>query len=265
MFERIPQKKGSASLYLLLLIAVAPVMAMLKECSSKQLPPRSELLAGGDTVNVAIEISPMGVTMRGDSLGGVYYTMLQQIANEHGMPLKFHPFTQLETALRGLDEGRYRLVVSDIPATTELKQRYLFVDPVGIDRQVLVQRRDTINDSITITTQFGLANQQVVLPKGSPFISRLRNLSHEIGDTIYIVEDSAYSSEQLVILTALGELPRVVVSERVATPMLERYPQLDASIGISFNQFHGWVLAHSDSTLRDTLSAWFAPAPHETE
>lgn len=257
MFNKLQHKKGSTSLYLLLLVAVIGVMFMLKECSVRQLPPRKEQIAGGDTLNVAIEISPMGVTMHGDSLGGVYYTMLSQAAKTHGMPLKFHPFTQLETALNGLEEGRYRLVVSDIPATTELKQRFLFVDPVGIDRQVLVQRRDTLNDSLPITTQFGLARQQIVLPKGSPFISRLRNLSHEIGDTIYIVEDNSYSSEQLVILTALGELPRVVVSAQVAEPFLRRYPQLDASVGISFNQFHGWAVAPADSALRDTLSSWF--------
>lgn len=257
MFEKIPQKKGNMSLYLLLLVVALGGMFMLKECSARQLPPKTERIAGGDTLNVAIEISPMGVSMSGDTLGGVYYTMLDQAARKHGRTIKYQPFTQLETALQGLDAGKYRLVVSDIPATAELKQKYLFIDPVGIDRQVLVQRKDSATDTPLITTQFDLAKQEVVLPKGSPFISRLRNLSHEIGDTIYIREDSAYSSEQLVILTAVGELPRVVVSARVAAPLLERYQQLDASLGISFNQFHGWVLNQSDSLLRDTLSLWF--------
>ncbi len=257
MFEKIPQKKGNMSLYLLLLVVALGAMFMLRQCSAKQLPPKAERIAGGDTLNVAIEISPMGVSMTGDTLGGVYYTMLDKAAKEHGRIIKYHPFTRLETALEGLDAGKYRLVVSDIPATAELKQRYLFIDLVGIDRQVLVQRRDSTTDSLEIVTQFDLAKREVILPKGSPFIPRLRNLSHEIGDTIYIREDSAYSSEQLVILTALGELPRVVVSARVAAPLLKRYPSLDASLGISFNQFHGWVLNKSDSLLRDTLSQWF--------
>lgn len=256
--HKLPQKKGSLSLYLLLLIIAVGAMAMIRQCSRPQIPPRVENLAGGDTINVAIEISPMGATMVGDTLGGVYYDMLRQAAASHGMTLRFHPFTQLESALRGLDEGRYRLVVSDIPATAELKDKYIFIDPVGIDRQVLVQRRDTTvaNDSSLITTQFHLAKKEVVVPKGSPYISRLINLSHEIGDTIYITEDPEYSSEQLILLTALGEVSRVVVSERVALPFLQKYPQLDASLGISFNQFHGWALAPADSALRDTLSSW---------
>lgn len=257
--EKLPQKKGSMSLYLLLLILAIAAMAMIRQCSTPQLPPRSESIAGGDTLNVAIEISPIGATMVGDSLGGVYYDMIRKAAAQHGKILKFHPFTQLESALRGLDEGRYRLVISDIPATAELKGRYIFVDPVGIDRQVLVQRRDTsaANDTSLITTQFDLAKKEIVVPKGSPYISRLINLSHEIGDTIYVTEDATYSSEQLIVLTALGQVSRVVVSEHVARPFLERYPQLDASLGISFNQFHGWALAPSDSALRDTISAWF--------
>ena len=256
MFEQIPQKKGNMSLYLLLLLVALGTMFMLKECSSKQLPPKAERIAGGDTLNVAIEISTIWVTMTCYTLGAVYYTMLNAAAKKHGQVIKFHPFTQLETALKGLDAGKYRLVVSDIPATAELKQKYLFIDPVDIDRQVLVQRKDSITDSLEIVTQFDLARQKVILPKGSPFISRLRNLSHEIGDTIYILEDSTYSSEQLVILTALGELPRVVVSARIASHLLKRYPYLDASLGISFNQFHGWVLNQSDSLLRDTISQW---------
>ena len=254
----LPQKKGSLSLYLLLLVVAVATMIMLRQCSARTIPPRSEAIAGGDTINVAIEISPMGATMVGDTLGGVYYDMLRRAAALHGRQLKFHPFTQLDYALQGLDKGRYQIVVSDIPATAALKEKYIFVDPVGIDRQVLVQRRDTTleADTALITTQLGLAGKEVTVPQGSPYISRLINLSHEIGDTIYIRQDKDYSSEQLIVLTALGEVERAVVSERVVRPFLLRYPQLDASLAISFNQFHGWALAPADSALRDTISTW---------
>lgn len=257
MFHYLTPKKGSLSLYILLLILVPALMIMLKECSRNQLPLKTEKTAGGDTLNIAIEISPMGVAMTADSLGGVYYTMLSQAAKQHGVPVMFHPFTQLSTAINGLDEGRYDMVVSDIPITAELKNSYLFVDPVRIDRQVLVQRRDTATGEIDIKSQLELAGKHITVPKGSPYISRLRNLSREIGDTIFIEEDAEYSSEQLVILTALGDLDRVVVSEQVAAPLLKRYPELDASLAISFNQFHGWLLAPTDTVLRDSISAWF--------
>lgn len=260
MIQKLQPRKGSVSLYLLLLAAAIGVMVMLKECSVKTLPPRIDKTATGDTLNVAIEISPVGVTMSGDTLSGVYYDLVRRMCTANNRQVVFHPFTRLETALEGLETGRYQLVVSDIPATAEMKERYLFVRPVGIDRQVLVQRRDS-SGNIDIHNQFDLAKRQVTVPAGSPFISRLHNLSREIGDTIYITEDPEYSSEQLIVLTALGEVHNVVVNAGVATPYLKEYPQLDASIEISFNQFQGWALAKRDSTLRDTINTWLSKLP----
>lgn len=244
-------------MYVLLLVIAAGLMVGMRQCSSRNIPERSTTAAGGDTINVAIEISPVGVTTLGDTLGGHYYDMIRNLAAKHGRPLKFHPFTQLQSALAGLDQGLYQIVVSDIPVTSELKNRYLFVNPGEIDRQVLVQLRDSAGE-VAYKTQFDLAGKHVNVPHQSPFISRLRNLSHEIGDTIYVDEDAQYSSEQLIIMTALGEVPNVVVSARVASPMLESYPQLDASLEISLNQFHGWALATRDSTLRDTIAGWLS-------
>lgn len=257
MYTRLPHKKGSFPLYILLLVIAAGLMVGMRQCSARNLPERADKVAGGDTINVAIEISPMGVTTIGDTLGGYYYDMINRLAAAHGRMLRFHPFTQLQTALAGLDEGRYQIVVSDIPATSELKNRYIFVQPGEIDRQVLVQRRDSTGE-VECKTQFDLAGKHVTVPHNSPFISRLRNLSHEIGDTIFVTEDPIYSSEQLIILTAIGEVPNVVVSAHVAAPLLQRYPSLDASLEISLNQFHGWALSPRDSALCDTINRWIS-------
>ncbi len=256
MFRPLPHKKGSLTIYLLLLIVAPALMVALRQCSVKGIGERREAIAGGDTINVAIEISPMGVTISGDTLGGYYYDIMRQLASAHGRQLRFHPFTQLKTALEGLDEGRYQVVVSDIPATAEMKGRYLFVQPGEIDRQVLVQRKDSTG-TMACATQFDLGGKHVTVPHNSPFISRLRNLSHEIGDTIYVAEDSRYSSEQLIIMTAIGEIDNVVVSARVAEPLLRRYPNLDASLHVSFNQFQGWAMSPRDSILHREIAGWF--------
>ncbi len=87
MFEKLQHKKGSASLYLLLLAAAVGIMLMLKECSAETLPPRNEAVASGDTLNVAIEISPVGVTMDADTLSGTYYNIVRQICSQHNRPV----------------------------------------------------------------------------------------------------------------------------------------------------------------------------------
>ncbi|MDE7135294.1 MAG: glutamine ABC transporter substrate-binding protein, partial [Muribaculaceae bacterium] len=37
---------------------------------------------------------------------------------------------------------------------------------------------------------------------------------------------------------------------------LKKYPELDASLEISFNQFQSWVVAPRDSILRDSLNSF---------
>lgn len=265
-WNRLQPKKGSAWLYLILAVAVPLLMVMLRQCSSKRIGPRAELAAGGDTINIAIEISPAGLNLSGDTLSGYYYDMLRKISksapDSAPLPMRFLPFTRVEDAVAWLDEGRCQLVVGDIPITAELREKYIFVDPVAIDRQVLVQIRDTIaSDTLAtgstryIHNQFELGGREIRVAKGSPYAQRLRNLSREIGDTIYIIEDSLYSPEQLTILTATGEVPLAVVSESTAKALGESYPQLDYSVAISLNQFQSWLLLPTDSLLRNRLNA----------
>lgn len=251
-YKKLEVKKGAMALYVVLLAVALGLMLTARQCSTKRIGERPDPVAGGDTLNVAIEISPTGLSLAGDSLSGEYYDLLREACRRHGRPVRFHPYTRLEDALSWLKEGRCRLIVGDLPVTAELRDRLIFVDPVGVDKQVLVQ----LSDSTAVKTQFDLGGKKVHVPKESPYIQRLRNLSHEIGDTIYIVEDSDYSSEQLVILTAVGEIPRAVVNRAIAESLRSRYPRLDLSVDISFNQFQSWALAPRDSLLRDTLNLW---------
>ncbi len=255
MFPRLKPLKGRLAISILLLCGVLMLMLGIRECTTPGLPPRSDEVAGGDTINVAIEISPVGVDLSGDTLSGVYYDMIKKIGQRHNLKLKFHPFTLLSTALERLDEGKYQLVVSDIPATAEMKEHFIFTDPVEVDRLVLAQLADSTG-AIPIKNQVELSGKEVFLPQGSPALSRLKSMSREIGDTIIVRQDSLYSSEQLLILVAQGERPNAAVSHAVAKKLLDRYPQLDLSLELSFNQFHSWALNRKDSLLRDSLSVW---------
>lgn len=255
MFKRLQPRRGQLAASILLLAGAVMLMLSVRQCSAPGLPPRDEGIAGGDTLNVAIELSPTGVNLSGDTLSGLYYDLVREICRRHGVPVTFHPFTLLSTALDGLEEGKYSMVVSDIPATARMKERFIFTDPVEVDRIVLVQLADSAGN-VPVTNQVELAGKEVFLPKGSPVVNRIASLGREIGDTIIARQDSLYSSEQLLILVASGERPNAAVSRAVAEKMKERYPRLDISLGLSFNQFHSWALNPRDSLLRDSVSAW---------
>lgn len=254
--QKLQPKKGALGLYIILLVAAVAAMLAVKQCSTRSIGERPDNTAGGDTLNVAMEISPTSLSLEADTLSGEYYNMLRQVLAKHGIPLRLHPYTRIEDALQWLRNGRVRLVVGDLPVTTEMRREFIFVNPVALDKQVLVQLREADTVPPAVQNQFDLAQKEVTVPKGSPYIARLRNLSHEIGDTIYIREDPVNSSEQLVILTALGKIPMAVVSGATARKLSPRYPLLDTSVDISLNQFQSWALAPRDSLLCDSLTRW---------
>jgi len=242
------------TLYILLLLAVSAVMFFARNCSTPTWHVNDNR-AGGDTLNVAIEISPIGISTRGDTLSGYYYDMVRMLALQHKRPLKIDGFTHLESVLDNLESGRYDVVIGDIAANSSLRERFLVTQPVRIDRQVLVQCRDSAG-GLRYPDQFSITGDTIHVPLNSPFKTRLQHLTRELGDTIYIVEDPEFGSEQLIIMVAKKQLPNAVVNSHLAEIMKDDYPWLDSSVEISFNQFQSWLLNKKDSILCDTIDSW---------
>lgn len=254
-----PIKSKSWLGMVLLLVLCVSAMVMIRTCSH----PADNGFArrvghsSGDTIDVAIEMSPTCYAVRGDSVYGDAYAHLQEISRRHNVPFKFHPFVPLTYALQGLDDGTFDLVVGSMPATADMRERYLVTAPLTTDREVLVQLPDS-SGRLEIETPSALAGKEVWIATDSPFATRLNNLASEIGDTIYVRSDPRYSSEYLAILTAKGELPRAVINESVARKMRERYPDLDISVAVSFTQFQSWLLRHDRTDLRDSINSWIS-------
>lgn len=253
--QQLKVKKGHLTLYIVLLAVVVALMIFTRNLAGKS-SGKGEAKAKGDSLTVAIQMSPLGVSTNGDTLSGFYYDMIRQMAQRENLALKIDGFTQVNTALSDLKDGKYDIVISDIPVTSELREKYLFTNPIYADRQTLVQLTDSITGLPPIQSVFDLRGDTVHIAAQSPFMSRLRNLSREIGDTIYVVQDSLYGPEQMMILTALGQLKNVVVNELTAKSMAKDYPQLDISLTLSFNQFQSWVVTDRKPQLLDSLNVW---------
>lgn len=254
--RRLEFRRGTMALYLLLLVAVTGVMMLSRNCSSPTWHV-TDARAGGDTLNVAIEISPIGLSTRGDTLSGFYYDMVRMLATAHGRPLKVDGFTHLQSVLEGLETGRYDVVIGDVAANSNLRKRFRATSPVLIDRQVLVQCVDSTG-GLRYPDQLSLTGDTIYVPLNSPFKTRLEHLTRELGDTIHIVEDPELGSEQMIIMVATRQLPNVVVNRHLAEIMKTDYPWLDLSVEISFNQFQSWFVNRRDSVLCDTLDSWIA-------
>lgn len=265
MKKRFSPKHKAPAFYLALLVAVLALMFMLKQCSSESVySPVEAVPSGGDTLDVAMEYSPLLMYRYEDTIGGFNYDMIRMLAAQEGLTLKFHPVTTLPEALAGLDKGLYDIVVADLAGTAYFQERYMVTEPVYIDRQVLVQ----LKDSDMVQSTLDLGGKDVWVPANASVVNRLHNLSAEIGDSIFVHQDTQYGAEQLVMLVAVGDIERAVVNETVAHAMSGNYPQLDMSTKVSFSQFQPWILDKNNPELArriDSAIVSFKKSPRYQE
>ena len=254
-----PAKRGQMIIYLILLAVVVGCMVALSFCDKPIVDAQSSP-SGGDTLDIAIEYSPVTYYTYDDTLGGYNYDLLRMISDSVGCPMKFHPVVTLEKALADLDDGRYDIVVAQFPMTAGDTARFAFTEPIYIDQQVLVQRRG----SQAIHSQLDLAGDTVWVVKGSPMIQRIANLSREIGDTIYVHVDELYGPEQLMMMVSSGEIRYAVVNRSIARAMASVLPNLDRSVAISLSQFQSWMVSKDRKSLCDSLNLWHNQVKRDT-
>lgn len=246
-------------LYIVLLVVAVALFLSLRTCRAgvTAVSPQRIGGSGGDTLDVALVYGPSSYYMYGDTLGGYNYDLLRMISAREGVPMKFWPVGGLQEGLRQLQSGKFDMLAS-LPVDADYKPRYLYSEPIYLDRQVLVQMRDSVTGKLRASSALDLAGDTVYIEADSPIASRLENLSREIGDTIYVRTDAELSSELLVLKVQRGEIRYAVVNEQIALPLTRKFPGLDISSPISFTQFQGIVLAPGDSALLARLNTWLA-------
>ena len=203
------------------------------------------------------EYDPISYHAAGDTVAGFHYELLTAFAREHGLKCDLSAEMSFGKQLEGLKQGKYDLIAYGLLATSELKDSLLLTIPIVLNRQVLVQRKDTAHgDTLAIANQLDLAGKTVHVVKDSPAMLRIRNLGDEIGDTIYIREIERYGAEQLISLVAHGDIDYAVCDESIARTALDSLPQIDISVAIGFTQFHSWAVSKQSTALLDSLNSW---------
>lgn len=97
-------------------VVIVAAMVLLGLCFGRRCGTSSSTLAddyvkpAGDTLAVAIEMSPLTYTFRNDTAEGFDYFILRDIARKHGLSMVFRPFSDLDRAFLGLRDGKYDLL-----------------------------------------------------------------------------------------------------------------------------------------------------------
>lgn len=237
--------------YLIPVIIVLALLFCFRRCDNQQkqpLPPHdyADIIREG-VLRVATEYNSISFYVDGDTVAGFNYELIQAFGRDKGLRVDISPYMSFEDRLRGLSEDRYDVIAYGILATSKLKDSLLLTSPIVLNKQVLVQRKATVeNDSLYIRSQLDLAQKTLHVIKGSPSILRIQNLGNEIGDTIYIKEIEKYGPEQLISLVAHGDIDYAVCDESIAQAAAD---SLSANRYQYGNQFHTILLMGSQQTI----------------
>lgn len=258
-------KKNNLAIRLALITTTIGCICLPGCWSKKESSPRdyAEIAASG-VLRVVTDYSPLTYYMSDDSITGFDYELLQMIGKRTNLKIEITPEVSLTKSLEGLDNRDYDVIARLLPVTTENKQKYIFTQPLQLNKQVLVQRRDSVGN-VAIRNQLDLGQCTLHIAQDAPTRLRIENLSREIGDTIYIKEEPDCGAEQLIILVASGVIDYAVCDESEARAIGSTYDTLDYQTDISFTQFMAWTLRRESASLCDSLNRWIDEISHTKE
>ena len=242
--------------YGVLLVAALFLMVMLHTVSRKAglaLPRDFPQIAKSGELNIVTDYNPIGYHVSGDTVAGFQYGLIKALERDWKLKVNIFLENSLDENLLGLEQGKYDIVARNIPVNTHLRRQFGFTGSINLNKQVLVQRK-----LAPIRQHLDLAKKTIHVHKDSPVILRLQNLSHEIGDTIFVVQNDLYETEQLVMMVAGGDIDFTVCDEVLARKLAQEMPEIDVDTDISFTQLESWAVRKDSPVLLDSLNAWFS-------
>ncbi len=253
------------TIYAALLAIVLILMFLLKDCTKKETSKLSnnpedrdypEIKEDG-ILRVVTEYNSVGYFVKGDTISGFQYDLANLFGKAMGLRVEIYPEMDLQKSINGLKEGDYDIIARNIPVTSELRKDLSFTKPLVLNKQVLVQRTAKYNNGEQpIRNQLGLGGKTLYVPENSPSLLRIRNLSAEIGDTVYVKEVKKYEAEQLIIMVAKGDIDYAVCDEVIARKNKPQFPEIDIDTDISFTQLQAWAVRKDAYELLDSLNVW---------
>jgi len=245
-------------LYIVLLSVSIIIMGGLMFVRSRSFSQRDlwEIQKEG-ILRIVTEYDSSGYYVSENKTVGFHYELSRAIAHLSGLEILIYLDMNLQKSFEGLQTNQYDIIARNIPTTSELKEHYAFSDPIVVSRQVLVQRTKAFNNGKEpLRNHLDLAETTIHIPESSPALLRLRNLQHEIGDTIYVVENPLFTSEQLIAMVANGGIDFTVCDLQIALAAQKQYPETDIKTDISLTQLQSWVLRKNSPVLLDSLNHW---------
>lgn len=196
-------------------------------------------------------------------LMGFQYELLQEFADHTGKKLDVIVENDFEKRFKKIVKGEADLIASNLTVTKDRKKLVDFTIPYGETRQVLVQRKpsgwskmdDSEIEQKLIRNQLDLKRKVIFVKKNSVYAQRLRNLSNEMGDTIF-VEEVSKDTEELIKMVAEGKIDYTISDESISNLNQAYFDNLDVATPVSFPQHVAWAVRKGETELLKEVNTW---------
>lgn len=241
--------------------------------TSRQSPGRDEVVAELDLdaildrgyLTAIIDNSSTGLFLYKGEPMGYEFDLLTIFCQELGVELRLEVTPSLSEGFMKLNQGKGDILAYNLTVTKERRKRIAFSSYHNLVRQVLVQRKPDnwremklheIEKSL-IRNPIELIGKEVWVRHSSSYLTRMRNLSEEIGGDIILVEDYPdVETEALIRKVAEGEVDYTVADEDVALVNAAYYPNLDVKTPVSLPQQIAWGVRKNAPNLLNKLNDW---------
>lgn len=196
---------------------------------------------------------------------GYQFELLKLLADHLEVKLVLEINNDINECFEGLNTGEYDIIALGLTVTKERNRIVDFTTPITQTRQVLVQRKpdkwrkmrtyDEVERHL-IRNPLQLAGKTINIQKNTTFYSRLKNLSDEIGDSIFIIEDPDKEVEELITDVVNKDIDYTISDEHIALVNKKYYPDIDVKTPISFQQNIAWAVKKGDSILLAEINNW---------
>lgn len=209
---------------------------------------------------VLADSSSIGFSNKKGDVSGFQYEIVKAFADTMGLELAVTEENNILKSISLLQSGEYNIIANFTPTTTEFNDKVKFTQPFFSTRQVLVQKMisDSVAQPRTIKRVLELGNDSIYIPENSAYKLRLQYLSDEIANPIVIIELADKSTEQMVQMVACGKIKQTICDERFAQKLKEKYPVLDISVPIGFDQNMAWMVHIKSPLLLEKLNEFLS-------
>lgn len=194
---------------------------------------------------------------------GFDYEMMKAFAKHLGVKLQVKVLDDVNKMFEMLNRGEGDIIASNLTVTPTRLDVVGFSTPVYQTRQMLVQRKfapdheDSLFTIIQDTTN--LVNAPIWVHRYSSFYDRLKDLERTMHTPLPINEaPGEISTEDLIRLTAEGEINATITDENLAILQHLDYPELDMSVPITESQNIAFAVRKNASKLLVSLNDWLS-------